>query len=271
MSVQEPNRKPSSFGVRDNAKILCNKIIVMVYSNFGIEVKEEADAVGKWKRNENDEIEISATVRSNKVDITGTSLIIEFERDGVVYLKSYKTWLIKHYKEEIWKYAQELSYHIRVANTINPILVREYEERRLHQDKAMACCLHLLDLLDQTKEILHVKLSKVNPIIDLLHSERRMIQEWRKSDYNKLNGCLKHEKKLQLQAIESLKKDFGRAIRKKPELQNPKIRSLLFTIEDVINTMKNAINATPEGEPVELQDETAPEKEQVKSVKKQHL
>lgn len=254
MSVKVPDRKPSSFDVQDKAKILCNKIIVLVYSNFGIEVKEETDAVGEWKRSENGKIETSATVQSNRVDITGASLILEFERDGVVYLKSYKTWLIKHYKEEIWKNVQNLSYHIRVANTINPILVREYEERRLHQDKALACCMHLLDLLDQTKEILHVKVSKVNPIIDLLYTECRLIKGWRKSDYNKLRGCLKREKKMQLQAIDSLKKDIGRAIKKKPELQNPKIKGLLFTIEDTINTMRKNINATPDGESVGLVD-----------------
>lgn len=254
MAVKEGERNPSSFDTQDKAKILCNKIIVLVHSNFGIEVKEETDAVGEWKRNDNGEIEISATVRSNKVDITGSSLILEFERDGVVYLKSYKTWLIKHFKEDLWKYSQDLSYHIRVANTINPILVREYEERRINQDKAIACCLHLLDLLDQAKEILHVKISKVDPIISLLNEEFRLLKGWRKSDYGKLRGCIKREKKVQLQAIESLKKDIGRAIKKKKELQNPNIRGILFTIEETINAMKNSINETPDGEPSEVID-----------------
>lgn len=145
-----------------------------------------------------------------------------------------------------------MSYHIRVANSINPILVREYEERRLHQDKAISCCLHLLDLLDQAKEILHVKISKVNPIIDLVHEEFRLLKGWRKSDYSKLGGCLKREKKMQLQAIESLKKDIGRAIKKKKELQNPNIRGILFTIEDTINAMRKSINEIPDGEPSEV-------------------
>lgn len=250
MSVSESKRSTSSFEVRDDVVKLSYKIIVLVYSNFGIEVKEENSIVGNWCKNDNGEIEVSATVRSSRPDIDGTSLILEFERDSTVYLKSYKTWLISHYKEELWKYVQKLSYHIRVANTINPILVSEYEERRLHQDKAMACCLHLLDLLDQTKEILHVKLSKVDPIIDLLYTELNLIRGWRKSDYKKLNGCLKREKKMQLQAMDSLKKDFGRAIRKDPKLQNPKIRNLLVTLEDVVNEMKTAIKSVPDGHPV---------------------
>ena len=265
MTVRKPQRTTSTFEVRDNATQLCNRIIVLSYSNFGIEIKEESDDVGEWKLTEDKNIDIHAAVKTNKPDVSGASLILEFERNGKVFLKSYKTWLIAHYKEELWKYAQDLSYHIRAANTINPILKREYEERRLHQDYAMACCMHLLDLLTQTKEILHVKATHVDSIIDLLHSERRLIHEWRKSDYKKLSGCLKREKKLNLQAIESLKNDFGRAIKKKKSLQDPKIRDLLVMIEDVIDTMKKSINEVPEGKPVCLVEDTDKKQEDLVS------
>lgn len=149
-------------------------------------------------------------------------------------------------QRRIVEICEDLSYHIRAANTINPILKCEYEERRMHQNYAMTCCMHLLDLLMQTKEILHIKASHVDTIIDMLHAERRMLYGWRKSDYKKLSGCLKNEKNLQLQALESLKNDFWRAIKRKQTLQTPQIKDLLVTIEDVIISMKKDIVNLPE-------------------------
>lgn len=210
MSVRKRQRGESRFQVQDNATLLCVKLIVLLQSDFGIDTSDNADAVGEWHACDNDMVEFSAAVAAKKKDISGASLILECDRGGLAYLKKYKTWLIEHFKEELWKYAQSMSYHIRAANTINPIFVREYENRRLHQDEAMSCCFHLIDLLEQMKEILHIRIAKINPIIELLHSERRLLHEWRKSDYKKYQGCMKNEKKLQVQAITAVKKDLLR-------------------------------------------------------------
>lgn len=212
MSVRKRQRNTSRFQVQDNATILCMKIIVLVQSDFGIKTPDAADVVGQWQVTDNNTVAFSAEIQSKRSDIAGASLILECDRDGRAYMKKYRTWLITHFKEELWKYAQSLSYHIRSGNTINPIFVREYEQRRLHQDEAMSACLHLIDLLEQMKEILHISVSKVDPIIELLHSERRLIHEWRRSDYRKYDGCMKNEKKLQLQAISAIKKDLLRSM-----------------------------------------------------------
>ena len=244
MSVSKPKRTTSTFEVIDNATQLCNRIIILIHSNFGLEIKEESDDVGEWNTLEDNAIDIHAAVRSNRPDISGSSLILEFERNGKVFLKSYKTWLISHYREELWQYSQDLSFHIRAANTINPILKKEYEERRLHQDLAIACCMHLLDILTQTKEIIHVKASRVDTIIEMLHSEYRLLHAWRKSDYKKLLGCLKRENKLQIQAIESLKKDFGRALKTNAKLlQAPQMKEFMLVIDDILSSMHDEQSA----------------------------
>jgi hypothetical protein len=245
MSVYEPKRTESIFQVIDNVEKICNRIIVLTNTNFGLAVQQDGREAGIWKDvTEQDEpasekhvreeyahakngkkkicassgsqrvISISLQVQSRAKNLNGASLIIEMERDGKIFVYSHKTWLVNKYKDEMWEHAQKLSCHIRTANGINPILREEYIERRLHQDRALAECKVLLDLLKQCTQILHTRPSKIEPIINLLNQEVALIQGWRRSDYKKLHGCMKNEQKIQLRAIEAVQKDLVKKAKK---------------------------------------------------------
>lgn len=87
--------------------------------------------------------------------------------------------------------ATGISRHLRIANTIFPTYMSEFEERRIEMDRAMSCCNALQDELQYVGECLYADLNKYTNLVLLIQQEFNMIKALRQSD----NRFLKNIKK----------------------------------------------------------------------------
>lgn len=87
--------------------------------------------------------------------------------------------------------ACEINEHLRIANTIFPTYMSEFEERRLELDRAMSCCNILQDELQYAGECLYADLNKYTTLVIEIQKEFNMIKKLRQSD----NRFLKEMKK----------------------------------------------------------------------------
>ena len=79
-------------------------------------------------------------------------------------------------------FACGISEHLRIANTIFPTYMSEFEERRLEMDRAMACCNALQDELQYAGECLYADLNKYMSIVLDIQKEFNMIKSLRQTD-----------------------------------------------------------------------------------------
>ena len=93
--------------------------------------------------------------------------------------------------------ARGISAHIRAANTIWPVNMREFEERRLQLDKALECCNVLQDELNYIAKVLpadknkYTRIAMMNGKVDpfmnicvpkeLLTGEKMLATSWHKT------------------------------------------------------------------------------------------
>lgn len=75
-----------------------------------------------------------------------------------------------------------ISQHLRIANTIFPTYMSEFEERRLEMDRAMSCCNALQDELQYVGECLYADLNKYTNLVLEIQKEFNMIKALRQSD-----------------------------------------------------------------------------------------
>lgn len=87
--------------------------------------------------------------------------------------------------------ACEINEHLRIANTIFPTYMSEFEERRLELDRAMSCCNVLQDELQYAGECLYADLNKYTALVLEIQKEFNMIKKLRQTD----NRFLKDMKK----------------------------------------------------------------------------
>ena len=87
--------------------------------------------------------------------------------------------------------ATGISRHLRIANTIFPTYMSEFEERRIEMDRAMACCNALQDELQYAGECLYADLNKYMNLVLEIQKEFNMIKSLRQTD----NRFLKNIKK----------------------------------------------------------------------------
>lgn len=81
--------------------------------------------------------------------------------------------------------------HLRIANTIFPTYMSEFEERRLELDRAMSCCNVLQDELQYAGECLYADLNRFTSLVMEVQKEFNMIKKLRQTD----NRFLKDIKK----------------------------------------------------------------------------
>lgn len=87
--------------------------------------------------------------------------------------------------------ANGISKHLRIANTIFPVYMSEFEERRLEMDRAMGCCNALQDELQYAAECLYADMNKYTSLVLQIQEEFNMIKKLRQAD----NRFLKNIKK----------------------------------------------------------------------------
>lgn len=89
---------------------------------------------------------------------------------------------IRRATNKVIEHSCGISQHLRIANTIFPTYMSEFEERRLEMDKAMACCNALQDELQYIGECLYADLNKYTNLVLLIQKEFNMIKALRQSD-----------------------------------------------------------------------------------------
>lgn len=89
---------------------------------------------------------------------------------------------IKHSTNRVIEFASGISQHLRIANTIFPTYMSEFEERRLEMDRAMGCCNALQDELQYVGECLYADLNKYTNLVLEIQKEFNMIKSLRQSD-----------------------------------------------------------------------------------------
>ena len=98
---------------------------------------------------------------------------------------------INRVSDNVIELATGISRHLRIANTIFPTYMSEFEERRIEMNRAMACCNALQDELQYAGECLYADLNKYMNLVLEIQKEFNMIKSLRQTD----NRFLKNIKK----------------------------------------------------------------------------
>lgn len=105
--------------------------------------------------------------------------------------EDFDIWYIQQERGRVLQFCQDISIHMRAANTIWPDYWPEYEERRLQWDKALECCNMLQDELQYIAEVLPADKNKYMAIVLDIDHLFNTIKKLRQSD----NRFKKHLKK----------------------------------------------------------------------------
>jgi hypothetical protein len=202
MSVNKEKRGESSFKVQENSKDITRLCRDLVLRDFGIRksVRKNPRAVdGTWKKDENGNINICATIPRDKSSTKMTEdaifLIPEYNdsNEGIANISLFPEWMLDKYRMDVLNKSIELREVIRKANDINIYYPSEYFERRNLQNKALGICDNLVDILQDMTECIPVSIDKIEPLIKSIKDEKRLITAWRKSDNPKLVYAMKNE------------------------------------------------------------------------------
>lgn len=125
-------------------------------------------------------------ISSNKIEKVIAEKITRFpeEEQKIIKERTYQ-----YFKQQLNRvtnrtldYACGISQHLRIANTIFPTYMSEFEERRLEMDRAMACCNALQDELQYAGECLYSDLNKYMNLVLQIQKEFNMIKSLRQTD-----------------------------------------------------------------------------------------
>lgn len=99
----------------------------------------------------------------------------------------YSQW-IETTSNSVTKAVCDICRFIRIANSIYPEHLSEYEERRIAQDKAIGLCYFLLTQYESMMELLEVSDNKYVDEIKNLRHEINCLKKWRKSDKDRFKN-----------------------------------------------------------------------------------
>ena len=97
-------------------------------------------------------------------------------------IKKFSLWFIEHERDRISDYCAEIVGHLSDGNSIHPQYMKEFVERRLSFDKAMAACNRLRGELEYVAKALPADMNNYMDFVSEVESEYRMIRALRKSD-----------------------------------------------------------------------------------------
>ena len=113
-------------------------------------------------------------------------LLAVAERNGLKRFETYwPSWVIEKLRDNIWRLLTDMMTAITRAYTIFATSKAEADERRLCQDRAIACCESLLKELELAIDILPVDANKYKTQVKLITEEIMLLKGWRKSGNKK--------------------------------------------------------------------------------------
>lgn len=113
-------------------------------------------------------------------------LLAVAERNGLKRFETdWPSWVIEKLRDNIWRLLTDMMTAITRAYTIFATSKAEADERRLCQDRAIACCESLLKELELAIDILPVDTNKYKTQVKLITEEIMLLKGWRKSGNKK--------------------------------------------------------------------------------------
>ena len=113
-------------------------------------------------------------------------LLAVAERNGLKRFETdWPSWVIEKLRDNIWRLLTDTMTAITRAYTIFATSKAEADERRLCQDRAIACCESLLKELELAIDILPVDANKYKTQVKLITEEIMLLKGWRKSGNKK--------------------------------------------------------------------------------------
>lgn len=112
-----------------------------------------------------------------------------YGKDPVENFPKYRE-LMRKSKDRIDETAALLTTNLRIANSIYPTSMHEYEQRRDYQNYAIANCETLIKELQHVVEIFEVDINLYSRHITAINREIGLIKSWRQRD-NKLKARLR--------------------------------------------------------------------------------
>lgn len=114
-------------------------------------------------------------------------LLAVAERNGLKRFETdWPSWVIEKLRDNIWTLLTDMMTAITRAYTIFATSKAEADERRLNQDRAIACCESLLKELELAIDILPVDANKYKQQVKIITEEIMLLKGWRKAGNKKV-------------------------------------------------------------------------------------
>lgn len=109
-------------------------------------------------------------------------------------IEQYPAWLVEKTRSNILDILENLIMNITMANSIFPVCVAEFNERRIRQDRAIGNCYQLFQEMQFVISVFPVNAQKYMRYTDMIEKEIALLKGWRKSDNKILRRLQKEEK-----------------------------------------------------------------------------
>lgn len=121
-------------------------------------------------------------------------LLAVAERNGLKRFETdWPSWIIEKLRDNIWKLLTDMMTAITRAYTIFATSKAEADERRINQDRAIACCESLLKELELAIDILPVDANKYKQQVKIITEEIMLLKGWRKAGNKKVKELEEQE------------------------------------------------------------------------------
>ena len=121
-------------------------------------------------------------------------LLAVAERNGLKRFEAdWPSWVIEKLRDNIWTLLTDMMTAITRAYTIFATSKAEADERRLNQDRAIACCESLLKELELAIDILPVDANKYKQQVKTITEEIMLLKGWRKAGNKKVKELEEQE------------------------------------------------------------------------------
>lgn len=177
MSVVKSKRKLSTMEFFHNALLLRKSVTELLMRDFGVKgFKRNIKFVGSVEHFEPEDKRLMEEV-FDKYNM------------GRCFEDEYPNWLIEKERIYFLDILRSLIKNIVKANTIYPVNMNEYKERRSYQNNAISDCEDLLQEMQYMISIVPVDAEKYMQYVEIIEKEIALLKGWRKGD-NKIASRL---------------------------------------------------------------------------------
>lgn len=178
MSVLARKRKLSELKFYDNAIRLRRSMLYLLMRDLGA------------KRGVRDIKWITKDMPPQDAEL----LLAVAERNGLKRFETdWPSWVIEKLRDNIWTLLTDMMTAITRAYTIFATSKAEADERRINQDRAIACCESLLKELELAIDILPVDANKYKSQVKIITEEIMLLKGWRKAGNKKVKELEEQE------------------------------------------------------------------------------